>query len=140
MDQRSGSASGNTGGISVGGNVEASILSTGHHNTQEVTYKKVAGTGEERDQVLEALRQIRAALEELSGPYAKPAKVNADAALDAASAGEPDKDAVGGALETALEAAKKSAEFMGTAATLAPYLQTAASWLGSSWGHLVNLL
>lgn len=140
MEQRSEAARGNTGGITVGGNVEGGIVSIGHDNTQAVTYNKGAGPGEERAQVLEALQHIRAALEKLSGPYAKPARLSAEAALDAAAAEELGKDDVGGALEAALETARKSAEFVGTAAKLAPHLQTAVSWLGSSWGHLSNVL
>ena len=62
--------------------------------------------------MLEALREIRAALEGISGSYSKTAKRNADAAFAAASAEKLDKDEVGGALESALEAAKKSAEFI----------------------------
>ena len=132
-------ASGNTGKISTG-SVKGSALSTGHRNTQTVTYTRTASAADDRAAVLEALREIRAALEGISGSYSKTAKRNADAAFAAASAEKLDKDEVGGALESALEAAKKSAEFIGVAATLGPYVKTAAGWLGDEWSHLIGLL
>src|SRR5437588_10939706 len=94
-----------TGDILVSGNVRNSVVNTGIGNT--IQTNSYPGSREERDNLLEALQQIRAALDGLSGPHAKLAKVNADLAVEEASAGNPDKDAVGGALEAALQADKK---------------------------------
>ena len=128
------------GGISVGGNVSGSALSTGNKNTQTVTYTTTEGSGQDTAAVLEALREIRAALDGLSGPYVKPAQANTDTAITEVSGEQVNKDAVGGAIETALEAAKKSADFISVAAKIGPYVKTIAGWLGDSWSHLSNIL
>jgi hypothetical protein len=79
MTQNPPPLSGATGGISIGGGVEGSALSTGNNNTQSVTYTNVAPP-----EVIEALRAIRAALEVLSGPNSAPAKLHAASAIEAA--------------------------------------------------------
>jgi hypothetical protein len=124
-----------TGSISVGGAVEGSALSTGHENKQEVINSKGP-----TPEVLEALREISATLEVLSGPNTKIAKAQAATAIRAATAKKLDKKKVGSALDGALKAAKKSAEFAGVAAKLAPYVKTAAAWIGGEWSQLVDLL
>lgn len=95
----------NTGNISTR-DVKGSALLTGYDNTQTVTYTEASPAGDDQAAVLEALRNIRTALEGISGPYSQPAKRNADAAIKAQA--KLDKSEVGGALESALEAAKKA--------------------------------
>jgi hypothetical protein len=126
----------NTGGISVGGSLEGSAVSTGIKTVQKVSYKRTNAPPE----VLKALTEISSILERLPGPDSIAARAAAACAVKGASAAEPNKDAVGTALENALTAAKKGGDFVTAAAALAPYLQTAATWLGSQWVHLLALV
>lgn len=127
-----------SGAVHIGGAAVGSALAVGHHNTQTVTFTALAPSGDKQAEVLAALREIRAAFEDLSGPRAATAKREADAALAAAAL--PDKDAVGGALEGAFEAAHKTAEFGAAAVTLAPHLRLVAEWLGGQWTRLADLV
>lgn len=127
--------------VHVGGDAVGSALAAGDNNTQTVAFTAPASPGGDgQAEVLAALRGIRAAFEELSGPRAATAKREADAALAAAAAEAPDKDAVGGALEGALGAALKTAEFGNSVVKLAPHLRTAAQWLGGQWAKLADLV
>jgi hypothetical protein len=128
------------GGIAVGGNVRGSVLNTGDGNALTVTSSTAAQAPSERTEVLKALGEIRAALQGLSGPRASTARREADAAVQAASADGSDKEAIGAALESALEVARKTTEFAEIAGRLAPFLHTVTGWLGNEWSHLISLL
>lgn len=126
--------------VHVGGAAVGSALAAGDGNVQTVTFTAGDPLNDDRIEVLSALSEIRAALDGLGGPHAGTAKREADAALSAASAEAPDKDAVGGALEGALGAALKTVEFGNAVAKLAPHLRTVASWLGGQWTRLVDMV
>ena len=97
------------GNIKVGGNVVGSALAAGNRNVQTVTFS--GPDAAEREKVLDALQAIQIALNELKGAPAKSAQREAAAAIDAAKEQAANKDDIGGALETALGAAKKAEEF-----------------------------
>jgi hypothetical protein len=137
MSPRSKGSSGATGGISVGNSVQGSALNTGNNSVQTVGLD--SSTNDERAELLITLREIHAALEKLSGPFANAARQQAQTAIEAASGDKVDKTAIGSALENAMGAAKKTAEFAGAAAKLAPLLQTAVTWLGTQWVHLTAI-
>ena len=135
-----GGGSGTGRNIDVRGSVTGSALITGGGNQASVTYTSGVPLSDDRAEITAALEEIRAALQALSGPRAGTAKREADAAIQQASSHQPDKDAIGGALQSALEAAKTTTEFAGAAAKLAPYVKTVASWLGGEWTTLIGLL
>jgi hypothetical protein len=126
------------GSISVGGSVTGSALASGKNITATVTFS--GSDAEERKRVLEALAAIQAELAVLSGPKALATKTLAGAAVEAAKKESPDKEEIGGLLDTALKTAREGAEFASIAAKLAPYVRTAADWLGGQWTNLVGLL
>jgi hypothetical protein len=126
------------GNIKVGGNVVGSALAAGSSNVQTVTFS--GPDAAEREKVFTALQAIQTALGELRGAPAKSAQREAAAAVDAAKAQEADKDEIGSALETALQAAKKAEEFATISSKLLPLIQTVATWLGGGWTGLISLL
>jgi hypothetical protein len=126
------------GSVKVGGNVSGSAIAAGDYNVQTVTFG--GPDAAEREELLAALQLIQAALGELKGASAKSAQREATAAVDAAKKQEVDKDEIGGALETALGAAKKAEEFAAISSKLLPYIQTVAAWLGPHWTSLLAVL
>lgn len=86
---------------------------------------------------LQALREILTAL-----PTPDQKKIhNALAeAADEMARPEQDRDEVGKALQRALEYAQKSGEFADRMEELVPHVKSAASWLGTAWHGLLNLV
>jgi hypothetical protein len=121
-----------------GAGVTGSVLATGENITATVTFS--GSDAAERQRVLEALAAIDAGLARLSGSKAPVAKMLADAAVQAAKKDKPNKDEIGGFLDTALKTAREAAEPAELAAKLAPHVQTVAHWLGGQWASLMTLL
>jgi hypothetical protein len=128
------------GRITVGGNVQGSALTTGRGNTLTIIGNSGAPALGDRAEVLRALSEIHTALKNLSGPHAKTAQREIKAAVQSVSENSSDKMTIGGALESALEATRKTSEFAEIAGKLLPLVRVATGWLGDEWSHLVSLL
>lgn len=124
-----------SGSISIVGAVSRSNLNTGTSSSQVVS-APVAPSAPQQSEAVEALRQIQAALSDLSGPLSKTAAASAAAAVDTASSADPDKNMVEEALNIALAIAKKSADFADVVEKLAPHFRTVGDWIGKSWDIL----
>jgi hypothetical protein len=129
MASRNSATGATTQTLSVGGDATSIAQVAGNGNTVTATGNVSAGMPAE---VRQALQTIQAALS------AQPAtKALTDAAMQQATTAEPDKSAIGGQLKAALDIAKTTLGWANLAEKLAPFLGTAADWLGGEW---VNLL
>jgi hypothetical protein len=127
------------GQINIGGNVEGSAILSGNSNSQTVTYSKTLSP--DHYIAIDALAEIAKAIASFSGPFAANAALNAEVALKEARNQKTDKAKIGSALCSALETAKKSADFVGSMAKIGPLVRQVATWLGEDWGeHLKDFL
>jgi hypothetical protein len=131
MADRGSATDGTKQSISIGGSAAGVAQVAGSGNTVTATGSVSAGVPAE---VLQALVAIQAALS--SHPATK---ALTDAAVEQAKAAEPDKAAIGSQLKTAFDVAKTTLGWAEIAGKLAPYVQTAAGWLGGGWASLLTL-
>jgi hypothetical protein len=126
--------------VTVGGNVTGSSIVTGNGNVVTTTYTKTTLPPPESVDMVAEIAALRALLAEIAGDD-RPVIDNAmaDAAHHLGKA-EPDKDAIGGALERALGYAGKAADFADKVEKLAPHVRNACAWLGENWHKLLGLV
>jgi hypothetical protein len=143
-------------GIKIGRDAIGNIIQTGDHHVANIHDVSVQ-TGQGTQQVgsgnivspLPPPEQvdIRKELARLSEQLAKLETSNRQAidsaltkAQEEARRPEPDRDKVGKALDQALDYAKKAQGFAAIAASLKAPIAGAASWLGSQYHHLVQII
>lgn len=126
--------------VNVGGNVIGSSVVTGDGNVVTTTYTKTTLPPPESVDIgaeIGALRALLAGIASDDRLVIDNAMAEADHHLGKA---EPDKDAIGGALERAIGYAGKATDFADKVEKLAPHVRNACSWLGENWYKLLGLV
>lgn len=138
--QAKGQGSGNVQSVHIEGDAKGNAFVQGNRNRTKVKYTEVSLPPPESvdiQQELEALRSILAGLRSDDRP-----KIDnrLEEAIDEAGGEEPDKDAVGRALEGALKYAKKANDFSEVAEDLIPRITKVCGWLGKFGAPLLALM
>jgi hypothetical protein len=126
--------------VTVGGNLTGSSIVTGNGNVVTTTFTKTTLPPAESVDMVAEVAALRALLAEIASDdrlVIDNAMAEADHHLGKA---EPDKDAIGGALERAIGYAGKAADFADKVDKLAPHVRNACAWLGENWHKLLGLV
>ena len=133
-------SSGGNRSVDIGGNVTGSTIVTGDHNVAQTTYPHVTLPPAESVDISIALNALREVLAQLHSPDGRKIDNALRDAKDELAKTEPDKDAVGRALERALDYASKADKFAEVIEKLAPHLKKAAAWLGENWYKILGVV
>lgn len=126
--------------VTIGGSVSGSSIVTGDGNVVTTTYTKTTLPPPESVDIGAEVAALRAVLVEIASDD-RPVIDNAMAEVDHhLGKAEPDKDAIGGALERALGYAGKASDFADKVEKLAPHVRNACAWLGDNWHKLLGLV
>jgi len=141
FEQESSQTSDNSSVVYTGGDVRGAgnVLQAGHHNDASTEYLKIGLPPSGTVDIREELRAIREILTRLNSGDADDISAALSEA-DEAIVSDDDKDAVGEALERAIERASKASDFAEAVGRLMKHVVKAAAWLGAKWHRLVELV
>jgi hypothetical protein len=122
--------------VKFGGDASGNVVVTGDKSLISASLSLT--TNSDTVDVAGVLRSVREILETLqTADSRKIENALSDAEVEIAKP-VPDREEVGQSLQRALTYAKNASRFGEIAATLAPYIQRLAFWLGEGWAHLAS--
>ena len=133
-------SSGDNRSIDVGGNVVGSQFITGDHNEVSLKGVHVTSPAAEDVDISQEIAALKAALAKLNAPEQVRLEREIEYAASQAAEAEPDKDAIAGALERAVEYTKGANNLGTQIEKLASHFAAIVAWLGPAGTRLASML